>query len=304
VNVDDWTTIIDAAVRLSVPLVFVAVGEWVAERAGTLNISVEGMMLAGAFLSIVGADWVGSPAAGLLFGMAAGAAIALVHGQFSHRMNANTFVVGITLTILVTGLTSFLLTEIEVERIRTGIVSIPLLEDVPVVGPGLFSQRWPAYLVWPLIPFAWWLVYRSRWGLEVRAVGENPQAADVSGIPVNRRRRQALLVCGLTSGLGGAYLAVGEVGVFTREMTGGRGFIALAAVIFGGWRLAGTVIGCALFGTADSLRLALPALGYELNPQLLIMSPYLLAIVVMVLFAGRHRRPHALGRPYERGAVG
>src|SRR5205807_8421817 len=137
-------------------------------------------------------------------------------------------------------------------------LTIPLVSHIPIVGKPLFSERWPAFLLYPLIPAVWWLVQRSRWGLEVRACGENPQAVDVTGIDVNRRRRQALLLCGLLSGLGGAYLSVGEVGLFNQNMTAGRGFIAIAAVIFGGWTLRGTIAGCFLFGGADALRLALP----------------------------------------------
>lgn len=299
--IDDITIVADAAVRLSVPLLFAAIGEWIAERAGTLNVSIEGMMLGGAFMSALGSDWTGSAPLGLLFGMAAGVVIGYIHGQFSHRASANTFVVGITLTILVTGLTSFLLSEMTIDSERTAELRIPGLAEIPIIGSALFTQRWPAYLIWPLIPIAGWVVYRSRWGLECRAAGENPQAADVAGVPVNLRRRQSLLVVGASAGFGGAYLAVGEVGFFTQEMTAGRGFLALAAVIFGGWRLFGTVVGCLLFGTAFSLRLALPALGYNLNPQLLIMSPYILALLVMVVFAARHRRPSAIAHPFERG---
>ena len=302
-SVDDWTIIFAAAMRLSVPLLFAGCGEWIAERAGTLNISIEGMMLSGAFFGIVGSGWTGNASAGLLFGIAGGLVVGYLHGTMSHRLSANTFVVGITLTILVTGLTSFLSAEFRVTGQQVGIVSVPILRDIPLIGEGLFSQRWPAYSVWVLIPAAWWLVHRTRWGLEIRAAGEDPQAADVCGVTVNIRRRQALVLCGALAGFGGAYLSVGEVGSFNQQMTGGRGFIVLAAVIFGGWKLGGTVVGCLLFGLADSLRLALPALGYQWNPQLLIMSPYLLALVVMVLFASGHRRPAGLAKPFKRGLV-
>lgn len=301
-NASDIETILNAAMRLAVPLLFAAIGEWIAERAGTLNLSIEGMMLGGAFGAIAGANFTGSTFLGLLCGAVVGAFIATLHAQFSYRLSANNFVVGITLTILTVALTSFLLSEITLDPAQTAILNIPGLESIPVLGPTLFSQRWPAYLVWPLIPAAWWLVYRSRWGLEARAVGENPRSADASGIPVNRRRRQALVIAGLMAGFGGAHFAISEVGRFSQEMTGGRGFIVLAAVIFGGWRLKGTVLACLVFGLADSLRLALPALGYTLNPQLLISSPYLLALVVMLVVARRSRRPAALAHPFVRGA--
>lgn len=201
--------------------------------------------------------------------------------------------------MLVLGLTSYLLTETtsrQVDRLTWG----PLAE-LPIIGPVLFDEYWPAYLLIVLIPLCAWLVHRSRWGLEARAAGENPQSADVTGIDVNKRRRQALLICGALAGLGGAYLSVAVVGSFNTNMTAGRGFIVIAAVIFGGWTLRGAIAGCLLFGAADALRLALPAMGFEINAQLLIASPYLLALIAMTFFAKSHRGPRALGTPFVRG---
>jgi ABC-type uncharacterized transport system permease subunit len=297
--VDSVELILASAVRLSVPLLFAAIGEWVAERAGCLDISVEGMMLGGAFTAVAGASVTGSPGLGLLCGIAAGLLVAFVHAFFSHRLTVNTYVVGLTLNVLVLGLTSFLATRSEPRQV--GRLAVPVLSDLPIVGGALFDQRWPAYLLVVLVPLVWWLVHRSRWGLEARAAGENPRAADVTGVDVNRRRRQALLICGALAGLGGAHLAVGEVGLFNQNMTAGRGYMVIAAVIFGGWTLRGTLAGCLVFGAADALRLALPALGYQLNPQLLIATPYLLALVAMTLFARGHRGPAALGAPFVRG---
>ncbi|MEV4245089.1 ABC transporter permease [Streptosporangium canum] len=296
---ESFELILASAVRLSVPLAFAALGEWIAERAGTLNISVEAMMLGGAFTAVAGASFTGSADLGLLFGVAAGLLIAFVHACFSHRLTVNTYVVGLTLNVLVLGLTSFLLIRTESRQVDK--LEVPLLSDLPLVGPGLFDQRWPAYLLVALVPLAWWLVHRSRWGLEARAAGENPQSADVTGIDVNRRRRQALMICGMLAGLGGAYLAVAEVGLFNQNMTAGRGYMVIAAVIFGGWTLRGTLAGCLVFGAADAMRLALPALGYELTPQLLIASPYLLALIAMTFFAKSQRGPAALGTPFVRG---
>jgi simple sugar transport system permease protein len=235
--------------------------------------------------------------------MAVGFLIGLIHGNFSHRLQVNTFVVGLTLNVLVLGLTNYLVAQIDMTPKQVGILTIPVLSHIPLIGKPLFSQRWPAFLLFALIPIVWWIVQRSRWGLEMRSVGENPKAADVTGIHVNKRRRQGLMWCGLLAGLGGAYLAVGEVGTFNSNMTAGRGFIVIAAVIFGGWTLRGTVAGCLLFGGADALRLALPALAYTINPQLLIASPYLLALIAMCFFAKRLQQPAALAQPFERGAV-
>jgi general nucleoside transport system permease protein len=298
---DSVTTILASAIRLTGPLAFAGCGEQVAERSGTLNISIEAMMLAGAFFGVLGTSVFGSVVGGLLLGMVAGLVVSVIHANFSHRLNANTFVVGLTLNVLLLGLTSFLLETIDLEPKQAGRIEIPVLKEIPVIGEPLFVNRWPIYLLIPVIPLSWWLVRRTRWGLEVRASGEDPQAADVTGIDVNKRRRQSLYYCGLLSGLGGAYLSVAEVGLFNQNMTAGRGFIVNAAVIFGGWTLSGTLAGCFLFGAADAMRLALPALGYKITPQLLIVAPYLLAILAMLFFANRNRKPAALAVPFERG---
>ncbi|WFE29949.1 ABC transporter permease [Solwaraspora sp. WMMD791] len=300
---DNIATILSSGARLTIPLAFAACGEYVAQRAGTLNISVEAMMLGAAFGSIAVASATGSATVGLAAGALIGLLIAVVHANLSHRAQINTFVVGLVLNALVLGLTSYLITISTFTGHQVWRVDIPVLRDIPIIGPMLFVQRWPAYLLLIAIPLTWWLVERSRWGLELRAVGENPQAADVSGIKVNHRRRQALLFCGLLAGLGGAYLAVGEVGSFNQNMTAGRGYLVIAAVIFGAWRLGRTMIGCAVFGLADAMRLALPALGITVNSQLLIAAPYLLALLAMLVFATQHREPRALAQPFQRGTT-
>jgi len=300
---DDVTTILASAIRLSVPLGFAGVGEYIAERAGTLNISVEAMMLSGAYAGAVGSSVSHNAAAGFLWGMAAGLLVGLIHANFSHRLQANTFVVGLTLNVLALGLTNYLLEKVSMTPRQVGVWKVPLLWKIPVVGKPLFAERWPAYLLIGVVPVAWWVMQRSRWGLEMRSVGENPKAADVTGIHVNKRRRQGLLICGVLSGLGGAYLSIAEVGTFNSNMTAGRGFIVIAAVIFGGWTLRGTLAGCFLFGGVDALRLALPALGYTINPELLIAAPYLIALLALCFFAKRLRQPAALAQPFERGAA-
>ncbi|MEM9711870.1 MAG: ABC transporter permease [Actinomycetota bacterium] len=292
-----------SAVRFAALLLFAACGEWVAERAGTLNISVEGMILAGAFAAAVGYDrFGGSVAAGLVAGCLAGVLIASVQANMSHRLPADQFVVGLTLNILVLGLVGFLDAELDPTTQRVATTEIPLLSELPLLGPALFAQPWPLYLVYPLVPLVWWLTFRTRWGLEVRAAGEDPNAADVSGLKVNQRRREAIYLAGLTSGLGGGYLVLGAIGAFEDSIVGGRGFIAIAAVIFGGWTLRGTVAGCVLFGAVVSFRLSLPQQGYDsLNTELLSALPYLVTILGMALFAHRIRPPAALARPFLRG---
>jgi len=294
-------TMYSSAVRLGGFLAFAALGELVAEKAGTINISVEGSLLAGAFAGAVGYDMTGSTWVGLFFGMIGGLTVGLIQANMSHRLNADQFIVGITANILVVGFVGFLNGVLDPAARRASVLDIPILSSIPLVGPALFGQTWPTYLLYPLIPLTWWVLYKSRWGLEVRAVGENPQAADVSGIDVNKRRRQAIYYGAILAGLGGAFLVVGQVGSFDTGMVGGRGFIAIAAVYFGGWRLGGTVLGALLFGFADAFRLAVPVLGYQLNAHMMAAFPYVLTLVVMYFITKEFRQPAALSRPFTRG---
>ena len=289
------------SMRFAALLAFAAIGETIAERAGTLNISLEGMLLGGAFAGAVGMHLSSSVTVGLMFAVAVGIAVAAVQANMSHRLSANQFIVGLALNTLVLGVASFLNTSIQPVSSAAHRFAIPVASKIPLVGEAFFYQPWPLYLVYPMVPGAWWLLYRTRWGLEVRAVGENPQAADVTGIDVNKRRRQSIYVAGLTSGLGGGYLVLGQVGRFEDAIVGGQGFIAIAAVIFGGWTLRGVIGGCLLFGTVNSFRLTLPTVGHELNSELLSAAPFVVTIVTVSFFAYRTREPRALARPFVRG---
>ena len=290
-----------SAFQLSVLFAFAATGEWVAERAGTLNISVEAMLLAGAFGAAWGTTAGGNAGFGLLAGCAGGVIIALIQANLSHRLTANQFVAGLALNVLAIGLTAFLSTELSLGRSKAAVAQIPVLSHLPLLGAALFARPWPAYLAYLLVPVAWWLVYRTRWGLEVRSVGVDPQAADVSGVQVNARRRQAILFCGLTCGFGGSFYVLGQVGLFQPNMIGGRGFIAIAAVIFGGWTLRGTIIGCVLFGLVEALTITTSAKRYTVDPVILDAAPYVVALLVVLLFASRVRQPRALAQPFVRG---
>lgn len=296
----DTSIVISGVVAQSAPLLFAASGEYAAERSGTLNISVEAMMLGGAYAAVAVASVTGNLFLGLAAGVAAGLVVAGVHANFSHRLAANTFVVGLTLDALVLGATDYFATVFKPGTARFTPVSVPVLSKIPAVGPSLFVQPWPFYLLVAVVPLAWWAVERTNWGLEVRASGENPVAADATGVRVNVRRRQSLYVCGLLSGLGGAYLSLCIVGTFNFDMTAGIGFVVIAAVIFGGWTLRGAVLGAVLFGAASAMGLVLPTLGASANPQLLLALPYLLALAAMSFLAKSHRAPRALGQPFSR----
>ena len=299
-NIMKNSTIYESGLRFAIVLALVAAGEWIAEKSGTINISVEGMLLGGAFASAMGQHLFGSIWLAILLGAVAGLMAAWFQANLSHRLTADQFVVGLTLNILILGVASFLNSSIGPKTERAHVFEVPGLVEFPLVGRALFGQRWPFYLVYLVVPVCWWLVYRTRWGLEVRAAGENPQAADVSGIHVNRRRRQSIYVAGITSGLGGAVLLLGQVGRFEDGITSEQGFIALAAVIFGGWTLRGAMFGCLLFGMVTASRLTVPALGYELNSELLQSLPYVVTIVTVAIIATHARPPAALARPFIR----
>ena len=290
------------AVIAATVLLFGALGELVAEKAGTINISLEGMMLAGAFAAAAGVDLTGSTWIALAMAGGAGLLVALVQANMSHRLTANQFVVGLVLNVLVLGIVGFLTSELEPQSEVVRRVKVPVLGEIPLVGAALFDQPWVLYLVFPLIPLIWWLLYRTRWGLTVRAVGEDPNASDVSGLHVNKVRRQTIYLAGITAGIGGGYFLFARSGRFEDSLIGGRGYIAIAAVIFGGWTLKGTVGGCLLFGLVASFALTIPSLGYEsVDPAFLAIAPAVVTIVAMAVFAKRVRQPAALARPFVRG---
>jgi ABC-type uncharacterized transport system permease subunit len=239
----------------------------------------------------------------LVAGIVAGVAVAMVQAHLSHQLTIDQFVVGLTLNLFVLGLALFLDSRWEAVTEVVAPTRIPLLHRIPLVGTALFGQPWPMYLVVPLVPLAWWLMFRTRWGLEIRSVGDNPQSADVSGIHVNKRRRQAVMFAGATSGLGGGVLVLGQISISGYESghVGLKGIIAIAAVIFGGWTLRGTILGCLLFGYFFALQQTLPVLGYRINAQLAATLPYAVALFFTAVFATRTRQPRALAQPFVRG---
>ena len=293
----------NSAVRFAIVLAFAATGEWVAEKAGTLNISIEAMMIGGAYTSAAVFTVTDSVPISLAVGVIAGVVVALIQAHLSHHLTIDQFVVGLTLNLFVLGLALFLDSRWKAETSVVKPTKIPLLSEIPFVGGAFFGQPWPMYLIVPVVPLAWWLVFRTRWGLEVRAVGDSPQAADVSGIHVNRRRRESIMVAGACAGLGGGVLVLGQISISGYEAghVGLKGIIAIAAVIFGGWTLRGTIIGCALFGYFFAVQLTLPVLGHRINPQLAASLPYVVALTVTAIFATRSRQPRALAQPFVRG---
>jgi simple sugar transport system permease protein len=255
----DW---LGSALVLTTPILLAATGELISERAGVLNVGLEGMMLAGAFFSYY-VEWkTGSLTAGVFAGIGGGLAFGVVMGLLAIEAGADQIVSGVGINLAAIGLTSYLFDQIfgnlaQIVLPIMGPVAIPGLSDIPDIGPALFDEDLVLYLAFLLVPAAWALLYRTKWGLAVRASGELPAAADTAGISVRRVRWAGVLTASALAGLGGAHLAVVEVGIFHQEMTAGRGFLALVAVIFGRWRPLGMLGACLALGGTDALQLRL-----------------------------------------------
>lgn len=304
----DLVELLASTLRFATPLMLAALGGLLCERAGVVNIGLEGMMLAGAFFGVLGSYETGSPWAGLACAVAAGAVLAVVHALMTIRFGADQIISGIAINLVALGGTSYLLVEVfghpgsspQVTGFGDG--GVPLLRDVPVLGPSLFGQAW---LVWaaPLCALAvWWFLARTTWGLRLRASGEDPKALEVAGVSVLPLRYAAVTASGVLCGAAGAYLSLSLLTSFSENMTAGRGYIALAAVIFGGWRPLRSAAAAVFFGFASALVIRLPQ--GAIDPQLLFTIPYVATIVALVAFARGMRAPGAVGRPYRPGAGG
>jgi simple sugar transport system permease protein len=300
-------SLLGGAVALAIPLVFGALGGVLGERAGVVNIAIEGQLLFGAFAAAITASLTGSPWAGLVAAMVAGALIALVLGLFAITYFVDQVIVGVVLNVLVVGLTNFLFRQVLTPNAETlnsperfSRLPIPVLGDIPLIGPILFRQTPLVYVLYLVVALVAYALYRTRWGLRVRAVGEHPKAADTVGIKVNRTRYRTILLAGAIAGLGGAYFSLVSVAGFNREMTGGAGYIALAAVIFGKWDPIRATLAALLFGFASNLQGVLSAIGSPVPSQFMLMLPYLVTIFAVAGLVGRSRPPAADGVPYRK----
>ncbi|MCW5715141.1 MAG: ABC transporter permease [Bauldia sp.] len=298
-----FAVFIGSSIRFAIPLLFASVGELVSERGGVLNMSLEGMMLTAAFVAAATSQAFGDPMMGLLCGVIAAMLVALLQAFLSNTLRANQIVTGIGINILAIGGTTLALREIfgaraSVEVSGFGKWSPPLLGDIPIFGGPVFTQVWLAYLAIALVAGVWFVLRYTAIGVVIAAVGEDPQAARKAGISVVAVRYGVVLFAGFTCGLGGAFLSIGDLQTFTENMINGAGYIAIAAVIFGNWKLGRTVAACFVFGTATALQYQLPAMGVNVPNALLIMSPYLLALIAVAGLAGRQRAPTALTVPY------
>ncbi len=298
------TTVLAAAVRMATPLIFASLGGTFSERAGVVNIALEGMMLTGAFAAMLVTYYVGNPWVGLLGAMVAGGFMASIHAVVCIRYRANQVVSGTAINIFAGGLTVFLLrlifnvagTSPAVNRIPT--LTIPGLVSIPWLGPVLGRQNAMVYLAIALVFVAHFVIFKTVWGLRLRAVGEHPKAADTVGVNVFKMRYAAVIISGILAGLGGAYLSTAHLSRFGDGMTAGRGFIALAAMIFGKWNPIGAMGASLFFGYADALQMRLQEVG--IPSQFVSMLPYILTMVALAGFIGRATPPKASGKPYTK----
>jgi simple sugar transport system permease protein len=297
--------LLSGALALATPLIFGALGGVIGERAGVVNIAIEAQLLAGAFTAAIVGSATGTPWAGLVAAMVAGVLVALVLGVFAITYHVDQVIVGVVLNVLVIGVTTFLFRQVLAPNQATlntvtpfPKLPIPLLSEIPIIGPILFTQTIVVYLMYVVVFVVWYGMYRTRWGLRMRAVGEHPQAADTVGINVARTRYMNVLIAGAIAGMGGAFYTLVSVPRFNPEMTAGAGFIALAAVIFGKWDPIKATLAALLFGFATNLQGVLSVIGSPVPSQFMLMLPYVVTIFAVAGLVGRSRPPAADGEPY------
>jgi simple sugar transport system permease protein len=290
-----------AALRVATPLLLAALGETIAERAGVINLGIEGAMLAGALAAAIGAV-TGGPWLGLGAGLAAGVIVSSVFAAVAIAARADQIITGTAITLGAIGLTG------AVSRWWFGpagaglgvptlpAIALPGVASIPVLGPALFVHPVPTYLAVGLVPGVAWLLFRTRAGLALRAAGEAPATAHALGIRVRAVRTAAVLAAGALAGLGGATLVLAQVGTFAERMTAGRGFVAIAIVVLGRWHPAGVLLAALLFGGLTALQYVFQALGFDVPYQLFLMMPYLLTLVALAGLVGQTRPPAGLAR--------
>lgn len=303
-----FTGLLQGALILSVPLIFGAMAGVISERSGVINIAIEGQLLAGAFASGVIASLLGNNWLGLAVAPIAGALISLLLAIFAIKYGIDQVVLGFVLNVLVIGLTNFLYKKLLIPyqdqwNSATAFtpIEIPLLSKIPVIGPIFFNQSIIVYAMYLVVAIIHIALFQSKWGLRTRAVGENPTAAESVGIGVNAIRFKNVILAGAVAGLGGAFFTLGQIGMFSKEMTAGKGFIALAALIFGRWSPLGAVAAALIFGFADQIQGVLTITGTPIPSEFMLMAPYIATIIAVSGFVGKVRAPAADGVAYKRG---
>ncbi len=303
-------SLLTAGVRMAIPILLPATGEIFAERSGILNINLEGQMLVGAFVSFIVGFYSHNLPLALLAGAFAGVLMALLMAVCCIRWQCNHVVIGITLNMFALGCTSFwyrvvfgVTTAPPKADVVSGSLAIPVLSKIPYIGEIFFNQNLLFYISVLIVCVAFFVLKKTQFGLQIRASGEYPRAAETMGVNVSRMRYISMAICGATAGLGGSFLSLISLNRFVDNITASRGFIALAIVIFGKWDPWRVLLASLLFGTTDALQLRLQAVGVAVPYQLLMMLPYVLTILVMIVTAKRSHSPAALGTNYERESI-
>lgn len=296
--------IITSGIRLATPYLFASLGEMFAQRSGVVNLGTEGVMLMGAFMGYYALLQTGNPWLGLLVALLTGAAMGLLMAVISVTMQAEQGISGIGLTLFGVGLSSLLMKVLV--GTPTGVtgfqpLTIPVLDDIPILGEIFSGYGLLTYLAFLLVPITHYILNYTTFGLKVRAVGQNPEAADSLGVSVARIRYATVILGSALAAVGGASLSISILNIFQENMTNGMGFIAVALVYFGSWRPQGILVGALLFSLVNALQLWIQVLGLPISPDFAVMLPYVLTIVVLALTARQVRQPAALTKPYERG---
>ena len=302
------TGLLQAAVLLAVPLIFGSMAGLLCEKSGVINIAIEGQLLFAAFVSAVVASLSQNLIWGLISAPIAGVLVSWILAYFSIRFQVDQVILGFVINVLVLGLTNFFYTVLLVPYESTwnaagsfSAIPIPVLSKIPIIGPILFNQTIIVYFMYLIVTVIQIALFKSKWGLRTRAVGELPIAADSVGIDVNKLRFRNVLIAGAVAGVGGAVFTIGAVGVFSQSMTAGAGFIALACLIFGKWSPNGALIAALFFGFTNSLQSNLSIAGVPIPSEFMLMIPYIATIIAVSGLIGRVRAPAADGIPYLRG---
>ncbi len=296
----------ESSLRLATPLLLACMGSILSERAGVLNLSVEGMMLVGAFSGFAGAFFSGNAWVGLLVAIFGAMIFGLIHAFCCISLGLNQVVVSVAINILALGITSTLLrtlfgsTTSRLKSVGFSPVEIPLLSDIPVLGSIIFKQTVLVYIGLAMIPVIWWIFYKTSWGLKIRAVGEYPKAAETMGVKVARVRYICVLCASALAGVAGASLTIAGLNTFVDNITAGRGFIAFSAIVFGKFNPLGAAAGALLFGVADAIQLNIQALGIQIPYQIPLMFPYIITLVILFV-VGAGSSPKNWGVPYTDG---
>lgn len=295
-----------ATLRLATPLIFTSLGGVFSEKSGVVNIALDGIMTAGAFFAVLGSHLTGNPWMGIIFGILGGSAFAALHAYLSIHLLADQTIAGVGINVFAPALVSYLIfTFFGTQSQTANVASLPypsaFFEKIPFLGPLLKDLNWFVWLAFLMVIVAHYILYKTPLGLRIRAVGEHPKAADTLGVSVYGIRYFSVILSGVLGGLGGATLSIGLLNVYRENMVSGRGFIAIAAMIFGNWKPKNAMFACLLFGFAQSLEIYSKTFGWRIPGEFFLAFPYLLTMLVLAGFVGKTQPPLYDGIPYKKG---